>query len=153
MNNKKGFSYIEILVTLSLMGMLAASIFPITKLIANYEKEKQLKLSLMEIRGAIDRYKAASDNNLIPDTYKTESGYPPNLHILLGVESTNNGKVIRFLRRIPEDPFYKSNEDVYSWGLRSYATDNKSPEYKEDVYDVYSRSNLVGSNGLKYSQW
>lgn len=153
MNNKKGFSYIEILVTLSLIGMLAASIFPITKLLAQYEKEKQLKLSLIEIRDAIDRYKAASDNNLIPNAYKTESGYPPNLHILLGVESARDGKVMRFLRRIPEDPFYKSQKNSPPWGLRSYSTDNNFPEYKEDVYDVFSMSQLVGSNGLKYSQW
>lgn len=148
-----GFSYIEVLVTLCLMGLLAASIFPVTKLVAQYEKEKQLKLSLLEIRTAIDRYKAASDSNLIPEMYRTDSGYPPNLYILLGVRSERDNQVHRFLRKIPEDPFYKSSGQEHAWTLRSYSTEKDSPAYKGDVYDVYSKSNIVGSNGLKYSQW
>ncbi len=153
MTKYSGFSYIEVLVTLCLMGLLAASIFPVTKLLARYEKEKQLKQSLSEIRIAIDQYKAASDNLLIPASYRTESGYPPNLNILLGIHSDRDGKVIRFLRRIPEDPFYKSNDYSEMWGIRSYSSELEHPEYKGDVYDIFSKSNMVGSNGLKYSQW
>jgi len=153
LNRHRGFSYIEILVSLCLMGVLAASIFPITKLLSRYEKEKQLKLSLLEIRVAIDRYKAASDSGVIPERYRTESGYPPNLDVLLGVRSERDGKIYRFLRRIPDDPFFKPKNNESTWGIRSYSTEKDSPAYKGDVYDVYSKSDSQGSNGLKYRQW
>lgn len=135
------------------MGILAASIFPVTKVLAQYEKEKQLRLSLIEIRSAIDRYKAASDNNLVPEMYRTDTGYPPNLDVLLGVQSLKDGHVMRFLRRIPDDPFYNFSDKNHSWGIRSYSTGPESPEYKGDVYDVYSKSTMIGSNGLAYNKW
>ena len=55
---------------------------------------------------------------------------------------------IHFLRRLPTDPL--SGE---GWGLRSYASPADRPSAGEDVYDVYSRSEYTGLNGVPYKEW
>ncbi|WP_151807337.1 type II secretion system protein [Acinetobacter bereziniae] len=154
MNNLKGFSYIEILVTLCLIGLLSSAIFPIGNLFVRYQKEKELKFALHEVRSAIDQYKYASDQGLIDKSFKTDSGYPPNLEVLLGVASSNrDAHKLRFLRRIPKDPFKPINTKGNEWGLRSFSSEVNSPSYENDVYDIYSKSELFGSNNIKYKDW
>ncbi|MBJ8553298.1 type II secretion system protein [Acinetobacter bereziniae] len=154
MNKLKGFSYIEILVTLCLIGLLSSAIFPIGKLFVQYQKEKELKIALQEVRSALDQYKYASDRGLIDKNFRTDSGYPPNLEVLLGVPSSNQdaGK-LRFLRHIPKDPFKPINTDSNEWGLRSFSSEVNFPRYENDVYDIYSKSELFGSNKIKYKDW
>ena len=53
-----------------------------------------------------------------------------------------------FLRRVPADPM--SGEE---WGLRSYASPPTRRSAGKDVYDVYSRSDDKGLNGIAYREW
>ena len=51
-------------------------------------------------------------------------------------------------RRVQADPI--SGEE---WGLRSYASPANEPEPGKDVFDVYSKSDTVGLNGVPYREW
>ena len=150
-----GFSLIELLVVMTVLGVLAAAVMPMAEVSQLRERERELKRALWEIRDAIDVHKRAADAGLIA---KAGDGYPASLEVLVaGVPRTGSeGGRIHFLRRIPVDPFTPASlsvESTKSWGLRSYSSSPDRPEAGADVYDVYSRSQRVGLNGLPLRQW
>ena len=154
--NSWGFTFVELMVSLALLALLASVVIPVSDLMSRQRKERELKQSLIELRQALDAYKVASDNGQIPDKYHTVSGYPPTLSALTGVSPTENPKQIqRFIRRIPRDPFADATiqraEDT--WGKRSFLSEANHPKAGEDIYDIYSLSAQIGSNGEAYSQW
>jgi len=153
----RGFTLIELVVTLAIVGMLASAAMPLAQLVAQREKEAQLRDALREIRTALDAYKLAADTGHIRMELGA-SGYPPDLKSLyVGVEDIASEKkvVLYFLRRIPRDPFFPDaaapSED--SWGLRSYASPPDDPQPGDDVYDVHSLSTGKGLNGVQYREW
>ncbi len=152
----RGFTLIEILVTVAIVGLLAGMAAPVTELVLKREKERELRLALREIRTGIDAYKQAYDTGHIARVVG-ESGYPPTLATLVeGVtdaKSADKAKIY-FLRRIPGDPMAASaTPPGESWGLRSYESDADAPEEGADVFDVYSHSDGIGLNGVPYKQW
>ncbi len=154
---KKGFTLIEMLVTLTILAILAAAITPLTKIAIKREKEIELRRNLRLIREAIDAYKKLADEKKIEVKEDTE-GYPPDLETLVeGVELKEEGeeeksgtKTMKFLRRIPKDPMTNS----YEWGLRSYQDDLDSDVWGgENIYDVHTRSQATALDGTKYREW
>lgn len=158
----RGFSLIELIVTLAIVAILASIAMPLVSVTAQRSKESELRNNLRHIREAIDAYKKASDEGRIKKS-ADETGYPPNLAILVeGAEDLKdpNKQKIKFLRRIPPDPMVTqkeadafSIEETQSWGLRSYESSANQPVAGKDVYDVYSLSPLTGTNGIPYAQW
>jgi general secretion pathway protein G len=153
----KGFTLVEMLVTVALVALLASVTVPLLQVGFQRNEEQDLKLALREIRTSLDAYKKAVDEGFILKKLN-DSGYPPNLEILVtGVVNVKdpNGKKIFFLRRIPRDPMNSNTAlpAVATWGLRSYASEADAPYEGADVYDVYSRSQRIGLNGTPYREW
>ncbi len=149
MKKNIGITYIEILIVVVIVSILSLSAIPVVENTIKREKELELKRALRMIRTAIDEYKKAADQKLFEydeDTY----GYPPDLETLVKGVKTKNGKVLKFLRRIPKDPMTEDGE----WGLRSYQDDFDSNVWGgENVYDVYSKSEEKALDGTHYNEW
>ena len=152
-----GFSFIELMASLAIMAALLLIAVPSARLASQRHREAELRVALTQIRGAIDKYKKATEQGRIP-LKAGESGYPPNLTVLVeGVTDAADPKArkLYFLRRLPADPFYSGSSTVAeaSWGLRSYESPPDDPSAGDDVFDVFSLSRQTGLNGIPYSQW
>jgi general secretion pathway protein G len=153
----RGFSFIELMASLAIMAVLLLIAVPTAQLAVQRHREAELRNALGQIRGAIDRYKKASEQGRIL-VKAGESGYPPDLITLVeGVEdaSSPDRNHLYFLRRLPRDPFYagQASGPEDTWGLRSYESPPDAPSEGDDVFDVYSVSSAVGLNGIPYRDW
>jgi general secretion pathway protein G len=153
-----GFTLIEMLIVVAILAILASAAFPLVQLNAQREREHELRISLRQIRGAIDDYKKSYDEGHMLKRVGA-SGYPRKLDELVkGIEdaSTPEKKPLFFLRRLPRDPMFTGDPAVpaaETWGLRSYASAPDEPKEGDDVYDVYSLSTKTGLNGVPYREW
>jgi len=154
---ERGFSLIELIITVAIVGILATAVLPAASLVAKRNKEQELRIALRQIRDAIDAYRLAVDEGRILKG-AMDSGYPKTLEVLVeGVEDAKNPKKTRiyFLRRIPRDPMHgdPSVPAAETWGIRSYESPPDNPAPGNDVFDVFSLSQDIGLNGVPYSQW
>jgi len=130
---------------------------PMVELTVQRNKERLLRSALAEIRSAIDAYKRAADQGRIK-LGVGESGYPKTLDVLVegaDDQKSNERKKIYFLRRLPRDPMTTDETlaAAESWGRRSYASPPDDPQEGDDVFDVFSKSERVGINGVAYREW
>jgi general secretion pathway protein G len=152
-----GFTLIELVVTVALVGLLALVTVPLFEITSTRLREQELRAALREIRTALDAYRAAADAGVVAKG-AADSGYPPSLDVLTqGVESPKSlaGRRVVFLRRVPRDPFAPDPSLVPSlqWATRSYGSPADDPQPGADVYDVASRSRRTGLNGIAYKEW
>lgn len=152
----RGFTIIELLVTIVLVGILACAAIPMVELEIQRSRERDLREALRTIRIAIDAYKQASIEGRVRRN-ADESGYPRSLDELMGVPDQKDpkGSSIRFLRQIPRDPMNQDSslDPSQTWGLRSYASSHSNPQIGQDVFDVYSMARGKGINGIPYKEW
>lgn len=153
----RGFTLIEMLVTLVLLGLLASVIVPLSQVGIQRNEERELRLALRQIRGALDAYHEAVKDGRVA-VPAGASGYPPDLDVLVsGAPDLRDParRPIYFLRRLPRDPFHHDPgvPAAATWGKRAYTSPHDHPREGDDVYDVYSLSNATGLNGIPYREW
>lgn len=153
----RGFTLIELAVTVAIVGILAAMALPFAETAVQRARESELRTALRQIREGLDAYKRAWDEGRI-ERDPTDTGYPQRLEQLVeGVEDIKRPDRARlhFLRRLPRDPFHPDPEapPAATWGKRAYASPYDAPYEGEDVFDVYSLSERAGLNGIPYREW
>jgi general secretion pathway protein G len=145
---ERGLTLVELIVTASILSILASAVLPIARFEVKRRNERFLRYDLWMMRDAIDKYKDAADRGAFQTKVESQN-YPPDLETLVkGVDV--QGKKLRFLRKIPIDPTTGRAE----WGLRSMQDDPDSDSYGgQSVFDVYSKSQGTALDGTKYSTW
>jgi general secretion pathway protein G len=168
--NQQGLTLMEVLVTMSIVAVLASVAMPLTKFTGKRTQELELKQKLREMRNAIDEFRRdwARDGNLLvgPLCLKEKlvckeitgvTGYPKKLETLLSVELSSAEAVLsetkavrRYLRRIPVDPMTGRND----WRLRCYQDPPETQSWcNEDVFDVGSKSPEQALDHSYYREW
>jgi general secretion pathway protein G len=147
-------TFIEVLAVSTIIAILASAVLPLARVTRQRQRELELRRDLRELRGAIDRFKDGVDRGQIggTDVKLGSEGYPESLETLVeGVNQVGRpGFKLKFLRRIPQDPFSGKAE----WGMRCYQDDKDSSSWCGDnVYDVYSLAEGQALDGTKLKDW
>ena len=122
--NNKGFTLIEIMIVMTIIGILMTIAQPMYKESTIKAREAVLMENLFTLRDVIDQF------------YLDKSAYPDSLD-----ELTESG----YIRVIPKDPFTRS---VETWQLIL------PPEgLKGSIYDIHSGSDRIALNGTPYNEW
>lgn len=167
---ERGVTLLELMVTITILLVLASVALPLSKQTGKRVQELELRRDLRTMRSAIDEFRRdwARDGDLLtgPLCVKNKvtckevtgvTGYPKTLQTLLGVALTGAegaareaGSVRRYLRQIPLDPLTGSTD----WGLRCYQDPpDVSGWCGEDIFDVFSKSPDLALDQSRYRDW
>ncbi|MFQ5883148.1 MAG: type II secretion system protein [Candidatus Methylomirabilales bacterium] len=147
----RGFTLVELLITIALLGVLASVAMPLVEATVTRTKEMELRRSLRRMREGIDRFKLEYDKaeqnakdakEIFKERISTDrSGYPLTLEEMVETKT---------LRRIPKDPMIADG----TWGTRSNSDSvNSTLTDGRDVYDVASTSTATALDGSTYDTW
>ena len=152
---ERGLTLIEIASVIVIMALCALVATPLVHHRYRSFKEAQLRATLNMMRDAIDRYHEYAQLGMIEPPDLDWNMYPESLDILVeGVEvkmeADSKPVVIKFLRRIPEDPFTGEAE----WDCRAYDDEPDDRGSRcDDIYDVFSQSTDTALDGTYYADW
>jgi general secretion pathway protein G len=147
----RGLTLIELLVSVSILGILAGVAMPLAQVSMTRTRELELRRSLRTVRENIDQFKLEYDRartnarDARTDFRKKvavdRTGYPITLDELVEM---------KILRRIPRDPMAPDGK----WVTRSFS-DNPESSLSDgkDVYDLRSASRAVALDGTRYDTW
>lgn len=124
MKDNKGYTLIEMMTVIAIIGILATIAMPSFQKSIVRTREASLRNSLFILRDVIDQY------------YADQGQYPESLDSL--VEK-------RYIRSIPQDPFTGSSE---TWILIQAQGEGLS-----GIYDVHSGSDKISLYGTPYNEW
>ena len=166
---ESGVTLLELLVTLTIVMVLASVAMPLSRLSAKRAHEVELRQHLRIMRAAIDTFKvewnrdgdvllgaACLKNKLTCKDVSSVYGYPKSLDKLLGIKLTSQEAVVRdttvkrYLRNLPLDPLTGKAD----WLFRCYKdAPNATSWCGDDVYDVMTQSQDIALDGTKYRDW
>ena len=166
---ESGVTLLELLVTLTIVMVLASVAMPLSRLSAKRAHEVELRQHLRTMRAAIDTFKlewnrdgdvllgaACLKNKLTCKDVTSLYGYPKSLDKLLGIKLTSQEAVVRdttikrYLRNLPLDPLTGKAD----WVFRCYKdAPNATSWCGDDVYDVMTQSQDIALDGTKYRDW
>jgi general secretion pathway protein G len=149
---QRGLTLVELIVAFSIMLILATMAVPLARAKVRVNRERELRQELSDIRKAIDKYKDMADLGYLGPQKQGTNNWPETLDVLVeGVKLPGpDGKKMRFLRRIPVDPFTGKSD----WGMRSDQDDPKSGSWGgQCVFDVYTKTTDTAPDGTPYAEW
>ncbi|MFZ5875203.1 MAG: type IV pilin protein [Nitrospirota bacterium] len=125
--SQRGFTLLEIMIVLTIVGILLTIAEPSYRNQIIKAREASLKKSLFVVRDVLDQFAA------------DQGRYPDGLQELIDQ---------KYLRALPTDPFTHSSD---TWiEVREEVTDS---EETPGVFDLHSGSNLVALDGTTYNEW
>lgn len=156
-NNVKGLTLIELLVSIAIISILASVAMPYAEVMVRRNQEIELRRSLREFRTALDDFHDDWLAGKIPQWSGAagDYGYPKDLPTLVDGIQLDDGRLKRYLRRIPRNPLSPQSRDIKEqWLLRGYEDplDNKTWNGK-DVYDIKVPSERQALDGSWYRDW
>ena len=141
-SSEKGFTLLELLVVMTIIGILAAVAIPALRDSPQRAREAALKEDLFTFRSTIDQF------------HGDKGYYPPDLQTLV-----TDG----YLRQIPVDPMTKSREtwvvdyEELEVGDESASSGGEGQAPAEPtapgIIDVHSGSSEKGLDGTVYKDW
>lgn len=166
---ESGVTLLELLVTLTIVMVLASVALPLSRVSGKRSHEIELRQHLRNMRAAIDMFKMEWNrdgdvligplcvkNKLSCKDATSVYGYPKSLDLLLGITLTSQEAVIRgttvrrYLRNLPPDPMTGKAD----WQFRCYKDAPSASSWcGDDIYDVMTTSQETALDGTKYRDW
>ena len=127
--HRRGFTLIEILIVVSIIGILVSIAVPIYQKAILRTRESVLRNNLFTVRTVLDEY-----------TYDKQKA-PQSLQDLV-----TEG----YLREIPYDPMTGTNQ---SWKVEMEDSLRSVNQTEPGIFDIHSASDKKGLDGTPYAEW
>src|SRR3569832_622209 len=145
-----GLLFVVLFVAFSFLMVLSLMVVSLARVRVRVDKERELRYAMREMYTAIDKYKDYCDAGYLGPMKVGTNCWPETLEQLVeGVKLANSpdGKKIKFLRRIPKDPFTDKDDR----GLRSDQDDPMAMSWGGQYgFSVYSKTYEKAPDGTPY---